>query len=116
MPGVETSLALMLTQAKAERCSVAQVAKWMSTAVAKAYQILNKGLIEPGYDADLVLVDLEHYHPVLREEVVTKCGWSPFEGWNLTGWAQVTIVGGQVAYDRGPLNTAVQGQALRFGS
>ncbi|MBW4541735.1 MAG: dihydroorotase [Myxacorys chilensis ATA2-1-KO14] len=116
MPGVETSLALMLTQAKGGRCSVAQVANWMSTAVAKAYRIPNKGLIEPGYDADLVLVDLEHYHPVLREEVVTKCGWSPFEGWNLTGWAQVTIVGGQVAYDRGTLNTAVRGQALRFGS
>jgi dihydroorotase len=114
MPGVETSLALMLTQAKQGRCSVAQVAHWMSTAVAKAYRIPNKGLIEPGYDADLVLVDLEHYHPVLREEVRSKCGWSPFEGWDLTGWAQVTIVGGQVVYDRGKLDTSVRGQALQF--
>jgi dihydroorotase len=114
MPGVETSLALMLTQAKQGRCTVAQVAHWMSTAVAKAYRIPNKGLIEPGYDADLVLVDLEHYHPVLREEVLSKCGWSPFEGWNLTGWAQVTIVGGQVVYDRGKLDTSVRGHALQF--
>ncbi|NDJ19635.1 dihydroorotase [Myxacorys almedinensis A] len=116
MPGVETSLALMLTQAKQGRCTVAQVANWMSAAVAKAYQIPNKGLIEPGYDADLVLVDLENDHPVQREDIVTKCGWSPFEGWNLTGWAQITIVGGQVAYDRGTLNTNVRGQALQFGS
>lgn len=114
MPGVETSLAMMLTQAKEGRCTVAQVANWMSTAVAKAYRIPNKGSIAPGYDADLVLVDLENYHPVLREEVLAKCGWSPFEGWNLTGWAQITIVGGQVVYDRGKINTDVRGQALRF--
>ncbi len=114
MPGVETSLALMLTQAVQGRCTVAQVANWMSSAVAKAYQIPNKGAIAPGYDADLVLVDLENYHPVLREEVLSKCGWNPFEGWSLTGWAQVTIVGGQVVYDHGKLQTDVRGQALRF--
>lgn len=114
MPGVETSLAMMLTQAAQGRCTVAQVSNWMSTAVAKAYRIPNKGAIAPGYDADLVLVDLNTYHPVLREEVVSKCGWNPFEGWNLTGWAQVTIVGGKIVYDRGKLNTGIQGQALRF--
>jgi dihydroorotase len=116
MPGVETSLPLMLTQAMAGRCTVAQVGQWMSTAVAKAYGIPNKGVIAPGYDADLVLVDLEHYHPVLREELQTKCGWSPFEGWNLTGWPMVTIVGGQVVYDHGQFNETVRGQALQFVS
>ena len=114
MPGVETSLPLMLTQAMQGRCTVAQVANWMSTAVAKAYGIPNKGLIEPGYDADLVLVDLENYHPVLREEVVSKCGWSPFEGWNLTGFPVITIVGGQVVYEKGKLHTDVRGKALSF--
>ncbi len=114
MPGVETSLALMLTQAAQGRCSVAQVANWMSTAVAKAYRIPNKGAIAPGYDADLVLVDLKTYRPVRREDLLTKCGWSPFEGWNLTGWAVTTIVGGQVVYANGKVNPAVRGQALRF--
>ncbi|MDV2998190.1 MAG: Dihydroorotase [Chroococcidiopsis sp. SAG 2025] len=115
MPGVETSLPLMLTQAMQGRCTVAQVSHWMSTAVAKAYKIPNKGAIAPGYDADLVLVDLNNYHPVKREELQTKCGWSPFEGWHLTGWSAYTIVGGQVVYDRGKLNTQVRGQALSFG-
>ncbi|MBW4440886.1 MAG: dihydroorotase [Plectolyngbya sp. WJT66-NPBG17] len=115
MPGVETSLAVMLTQAAQGRCTVAQVSNWMSTAVAKAYRIPNKGLIEPGYDADLVLVDLNRSHPVLREEVASKCGWNPFEGWELTGWAQVTIVNGQVVYDRGKFNNEIRGRALRFG-
>jgi dihydroorotase len=114
MPGVETSLALMLTQAMQGRCTVAQVSHWMSTAVAQAYRIPNKGAIAPGYDADLVLVDLQTYRPVVRETLQTKCKWSPFEGWNLTGWAITTIVGGQIAYDRGTLYPTVRGQALRF--
>ncbi|MCL1473692.1 dihydroorotase [Argonema antarcticum] len=114
MPGVETSLPLMLTQAMQGRCTVTQVSNWMSTAVAKAYNIPKKGAIAPGYDADLVLVDLNNYRPVLREEVLTKCGWSPFEGWSLTGWPQFTIVGGQVVYEKGKLYTDVRGKALTF--
>jgi dihydroorotase len=114
MPGVETSLPLMLTQAVQGRCSVAQVSHWMSSAVAKIYKIPNKGAIAPGFDADLVLVDLNTYHPVLREELLTKCGWSPFEGWNLTGWPVITIVGGEVVYERGKLHTEVRGKALNF--
>ncbi|MGB3692234.1 MAG: dihydroorotase [Spirulinaceae cyanobacterium] len=115
MPGVETSLPLMLTQAMQGRCTIAQVANWMSTAPAKAYQIPNKGAIAVGYDADLVLVDVDNYRPVLREEILSKCGWSPFEGWDLTGWPQLTIVGGQVVYEAGKVNTEVRGKALSFG-
>ncbi|PMB21367.1 dihydroorotase [Fischerella thermalis] len=114
MPGVETSLPLMLTATAQGRCSVAQVVNWMSTAVAKAYGIPNKGAIAPGYDADLVLVDLQTYRPVLREEILSKCGWSPFEGWNLTGWPAYTIVGGELVYEKGKLHTQVRGQALTF--
>jgi dihydroorotase len=115
MPGVETALPVMLTQAQGGKCSIAQVVRWMSTAVAQAYQIPNKGLIAVGYDADLVLVDLDNYRPVLREELQTKCGWSPFEGWQLTGWPQVTIVGGQVVYNRGQFSEQARGKALTFG-
>ena len=114
MPGVETSLPLMLTQAVQGRCTVAQVANWMSAAVAKAYKIPNKGKIAPGFDADLVLVDLDNYRMVVREEMVTKCGWSPFEGWNLTGWPVVTVVGGKVVFEKGKLDTTARGEALTF--
>ncbi|MBK1990784.1 dihydroorotase [Sphaerospermopsis aphanizomenoides BCCUSP55] len=114
MPGVETSLPLMLTAAMAGKCTVAQVANWMSKAVAVAYGIPNKGEITPGYDADLVLVDLNTYRPVKREEQLTKCGWSSFEGWNLTGWPVTTIVGGEIVYDKGQVNTHIRGQALTF--
>lgn len=114
MPGVETSLPVMLTAAQEGRCTVSQVVNWMSHAVAVAYGIPNKGAIAPGYDADLVLVDLNTYHPVRREELLTKCGWSPFEGWNLTGWPVTTIVGGEIVYDQGKVNTEVRGRALSF--
>ncbi|MGA1264773.1 MAG: dihydroorotase [Prochlorothrix sp.] len=114
MPGVETSLPLMLTEADRGRCTVAQVSRWMSTAVAEGYRIPRKGKIEVGYDADLILVDLKTYKPVLREELQTKCGWSPFEGWNLTGWPVVTIVGGQVVFDRGQFTETGRGTALTF--
>jgi dihydroorotase len=114
MPGVETSLPLMLTQAAEGRCTVPEVSQWMATAVAQAYGIPHKGAIAPGYDADLVLVDLNTYRPVRREELLTKCGWSPFEGWNLTGWPVVTIVGGQIVYQNGNVNQQVRGKALEF--
>ncbi|MBR8834962.1 MAG: dihydroorotase [Stigonema ocellatum SAG 48.90 = DSM 106950] len=114
MPGVETSLPLMLTAAMEGQCTVAQVAHWMSKAVAEGYGIPNKGAIAPGYDADLVLVDLNTYHPVRRDELLTKCGWSPFEGWNLTGWPSFVMVGGQIVYHNGKLYTDVRGQALTF--
>ncbi len=116
MPGVETALPLMLTQAIAGKCTIEQVSQWMSTAVAKAYNIPNKGAIAIGYDADLILVDVENYHPVTRADLETKCGWSPFEGWDLTGYPSYTIVNGNVVYDRGKINSDVKGKALQFSA
>jgi dihydroorotase len=114
MPGVETSLPVMLTQAVAGKCTIEQVSNWMSTSVAKAYGIPNKGSISIGYDADLVLVDIENYHPVDRADLETKCGWSPFEGWNLTGYPVYTIVNGNIIYERGKIHSEFKGKALQF--
>ena len=114
MPGVETSLPLMLTQVALGRCRLEQVARWMSERPAQLYGIPGKGRIAPGYDADLVLVDLERSRPVLRQEVVSRCGWSPFEDWELVGWPEATVVAGVVGYERGVFNEACRGRALRF--
>ncbi|MEN9278078.1 MAG: dihydroorotase, partial [Thermostichus sp. DG_1_5_bins_95] len=81
MPGVETALPLMLTAAQQGRCTLAQVVQWMCEAPARLYGIPNKGRLQVGYDADLVLVDLQTPKPVRRQEILSKCGWSPFEGW-----------------------------------
>jgi dihydroorotase len=114
MPGVETALPVMLTQAVAGKCTIEQVANWMSTAVAKAYNIPNKGSIEVGFDADLVLVDVTNYHLLDRATLETKCGWSPFEGWNLTGYPVYTIVNGNVVFEKGTIHSEIKGKALRF--
>lgn len=114
MPGVETALPLMLTQVALGRCSIGQVSNWMSKKPAELYGIKGKGVLEPGWDADLVLVDMEHSHPVLREELVSRCGWSPFEGWELIGWPVATVVAGVVGYERGQFNEACRGNELQY--
>jgi dihydroorotase len=86
----------------------------MSWAPAQAYGIPKKGAIQVGYDADLVLVDLNSYREVRRQEVLSKCGWNPFEGWQLTGWPIVTVVGGQVAFADGRVNPEVRGRPLTY--
>ena len=59
MPGVETSLPVMLTHAENGKCSIEDVVKWMSTNVAELYQMVGKGKIEVGYDGDVILVDMQ---------------------------------------------------------
>lgn len=114
MPGVETALPLMLTQMRAGRCTLAHIQKWMCHGPADAYGIANKGRIELGFDADLTLVDLDAMRPVRNDELFTKAKWSPYAGWELTGWPLYTIVGGRVVYDRGAIRPNVLGRALSF--
>jgi dihydroorotase len=114
MPGVETSLPLMLTEMQAGRCTLAEIQKWMCHGPAEAYGIRHKGKILEGWDADLTLVDMEHTKPVRNEEMFTKVRWSPFQGRELTGWPIYTIVGGQVAFDRGKIRDGVHGRPLSF--
>jgi dihydroorotase len=114
MPGVETSLPLMLTEMKAGRCTLAEIQKWMCHGPAEAYGIRHKGKILEGWDADLTLVDMEHARPVRNEEMFTRVRWSPFNGRVLTGWPIYTIVGGQVAFDRGKIRDGVHGRPLIF--
>ncbi len=114
MPGVETALPVMLTAVAQGRCTLAQVVRWMSWAPAQAYGIPKKGAIQLGYDADLVLVDLHSYREVRRQDVLSKCGWNPFEGWQLTGWPILTVVGGQVAFADGRVNPEVRGRPLTY--
>ena len=69
----------------------------------KIFKIKNKGLIKEGYDADLVIADLDRRQAVRNEDLLTKCKWSPFEGKILKGWPVTTIVNGNVIYDNGKI-------------
>ncbi len=114
MPGVETSLPLMLTEMKAGRCTLANIQKWMCYGPAEAYRISNKGRIIEGWDADLTLVNMDQPHPVLNEEVFSKTGWSPYAGRELVGWPIYTIVGGQIVFEKGSIRPGVHGQPLAY--
>ncbi len=114
MPGVETSLPLMLTALQKGQCTLAQVLTWMCSGPAEVYGIANKGQLMEGYDADLTLVDMTATHPIRNEEVFSRAGWSPFAGRQLTGWPLYTIVGGRVVFDNGAVRPGVFGKALIF--
>ena len=116
MPGVETSLPLMLTEMRAGRCTLAEIQRWMCRAAVDAYGIVNKGRLEAGYDADLTLVDLDTYRPVRNEDMFTRAGWSPFAGRELAGWPVYTIVNGCIVYERGKVREGVLGKPLRFAT
>ena len=100
MPGVETSLAVMLTHARDGACSMEDVVQWMSTSVADCFNMVGKGRLEEGFDGDVVLVDMHNARAVEDKHTWTRVGWSPFNGKELVGWAQVTIVGGVPVFER----------------
>lgn len=114
MPGVQTSLPLILTRYAAGDCSLAEVLRWMSSGPAQAYGLIGKGQIGEGWDADLTLVDMDAVRPVKNEEMFSKARWSPYAGRELTGWPICTVVGGQIAFEKGAIRDGVRGQALRY--
>ncbi|MFN5741547.1 MAG: amidohydrolase family protein, partial [Planctomyces sp.] len=75
-----------------------QVVSWMCEAPARVWNLHQKGAIREGWDADLVLVDLNRTAVVRNEEQLTKCGWTPWDGVSLTGWPVRTFVHGQTVF------------------
>jgi len=100
MPGVESSLPLMLTHAMDGKCSVSDVVRWMCEGPAKVYGIQNKGSLVEGYDGDLALVDLETSRTITDSDTWTKVGWTPYDGMDLVGWPRYTIVDGEIVHKR----------------
>jgi dihydroorotase len=114
VPAVENSLALMLNEVHHGRCTLRQVVHWMCDAPARVWDLIGKGRIAVGYDADLTLVDLNRAAEVRNEEQLTKCGWSPWHGTTLTGWPIRTWVLGHEVYNDGHFNTDRRGQEAQF--
>ena len=81
---------------------------------ARIYRIEDRGFIREGCWADLVLMDLDKPHTVSRENILYKCGWSPFEGITFNSSVAATLVNGAVAYLDGRVSDTVRGQRLLF--
>lgn len=101
LPAVENALALLLNQVNLGHCTLEQVVAWMCEAPARVWDVLNKGAIVRGFDADLVLVDLHAQAEVRDECQETKCRWSPWHGTTLTGWPVRTWVLGREVFRAG---------------
>jgi len=99
VPGLETMLPLLLDAFNSKKITLQKIMQLCCENPAKIFKIKNKGLLKEGYDADLVIADLEKRQAVRSEDLLTKCKWSPFEGKILKGWPVMTIVNGNVVYD-----------------
>jgi len=114
VPLVQHSLLLMLQYVKQGRISIEKVVEKMCHAPAQCFMINKRGYIREGYHADLVLVDLHDKTKVTKENILYKCGWSPFEGHEFPASVKYTLVNGDVAYEDGKVNDSVRGQRMRF--
>jgi len=114
VPLVQHSLLLMLSYYKQGRISLEKIAEKMSHAVADCFQIANRGYIREGYFADLVMVDLNNNTTVTKENILYKCGWSPFEGQTFPARITHTFVNGNLVYGNGVWDESNKGQRLLF--
>ena len=114
MPGVEWALPLMLDRVNAGEITLNQVAKWMCEGPARCYGIPRKGRLEVGYDGDITVLDMARTRTVTPESVRSKCGWTPYEGWNITGWPVMTVMLGQPVFREGDIIEGVRGRELTF--
>lgn len=114
IPLVQHSLLLMLDYFKAGKITLEKIAYKMSHAVAECFQVQERGYIREGYFADLVIVDLNETTTVTRENILSKCGWSPFEGKTFESAITHTFVNGNLVYGNGVWNESVKGDRLLF--
>lgn len=114
LPLVQHSLLLMLHYVQEGKISLEKVVEKMSHAVAKCFQIKDRGYIREGYYADLVLVDLNKSTTVSKQNILYKCGWSPLEGFTFPATVKNTFVNGHPVYGNGVFDESQFGQRLQF--
>ena len=113
-PGVETTLPLMMNAVYENRLDFVLASKLLSTNPARIFGIQKKGKIEVGFDADIVIVDMDVERVVEGSKLLTKCAWSPFEGMKLRGWPTTTISGGMIMYENEKFVSGKRGKEVRY--
>lgn len=113
-PLVQHSVVAMLEFYHQKKISLDKIVEKMSHSPAVLFQIENRGFIREGYFADLVLVDPHKPWTVSKENILSKCGWSPLEGQAFQSSIEKTWVSGHLAYDSGKIIEGQSGQRLHF--
>ena len=114
MPGVETSLPLMLNHSQTSAIDIKDIVKWMCENPATLYKIKNKGFLKENFDADITIVDMNKEKVVDGKNMQSKCGWSAFDGKTLKGWPVTTIVNGNVVFDNEQIIDEIKGKKVLF--
>ena len=113
-PLVQHALPALLEFVKQGKISIERVVEKMAHNVAICFNIKERGFIREGYWADLVIVDPTKSWEVTKENILYKCGWSPFEGTTFSNSISHTIVSGHLAYENGHLKEEKNGLRLSF--
>jgi dihydroorotase len=113
-PLVQHALPAMLELYHHGKITLEQIAEKMAHNVAICFEIEKRGFIREGYFADLVLVDLNKPWQVQKENILYKCGWSPFENTTFRSCIKHTIVSGNLAWSDGKFVSDVAGKRMNF--
>ena len=114
MTGVQTLVPIMLDHVNAGRLSLARLVDLTSHGPARLFGLAGKGRIAMGYDADLTIVDLTRTETITNAQAQSRCGWTPYDGSKVKGWAVGTFVRGHRAMWQGELAARAHGQPIRF--
>jgi len=113
-PLVQHGLISMLEAVKQGKISLPKVIEKMCHNPAKIFKIEKRGFLRVGYYADIVVVDLKESQLIEKENILYKCGWSPFEGTTFSSTVTHTFVNGNLIYENGAFNESIKGQRLKF--
>ena len=113
-PSIQNSLDLMLNLYHQGVITLPQIVKLMCHNPAELYQIKQRGFIREGYYADLVLVDLNHEKVIKNDDMLYKCGWTPYDGMSVKSNVTHTFVNGNLVYHNGIVEDKVFGKPLEF--
>jgi dihydroorotase len=103
VPGLETTLPLMLTLVRQKRLSIDQIAHFLAEKPAEIFNLTDRGRIEQGKNADLTIVDYNAQFRIDPSKFKSKAKFSPYNGWEVYGRPIKTIVNGQVVFDDGEI-------------
>jgi dihydroorotase len=103
IPGLETTLPLLLTEVKRGRLSIGDVVRLMSENPAKIFDLKSRGLLKEGNMADLTVVDLDTKYRIDASRFLSKAKYSPFDQWTVEGKPAKTFVKGQLIMDEGEI-------------
>jgi dihydroorotase len=114
MTGVQTLVTLLLDHCNAGRMSLERFVDLTSAGPARIFGIARKGRIALGYDADFTIADVAARRRIENRMIASRCGWTPYDGTETTGWPVATILRGRIVMRDGAADDMPGGQPVRF--